>query len=185
MIDNYRIACTLKALHVDAMRSVQDKRYIEAINLFKKALKIEETLKVYQEACKTLINIANVYYMMGHYAQALETLKCAESKFKDDCDSDTTYNLQSMNGLLHLLLKHYPKSVSYYEKCLRLTVDQTKKAKAQYQLACVYYKMNNIGFALEHANAARLIFSRIKNSSGKRDSEVLLRKVKEVNCFDL
>jgi tetratricopeptide (TPR) repeat protein len=184
MFDNQTIANTLKAWNLDAMQCVQDKRYQEAINKFKKALKIEETLQIHREAGQTLINMANVYYMMGQYAPALKILKCAESKFKDDCDSDTIYNLQSMNGLLHFLLKHYPTSLSHYKKCLELPVDQNKKAKTQYQLACVYYKMKNIGFAMEHVNVAILIFSKTSNSSGRRDCETLLRKIKNM-FFDI
>jgi hypothetical protein len=57
MLDNHAIANTLKSWNVDAMKCVQDKRYPEAINLFKKALKIEETLQIHREAGQTLIMV--------------------------------------------------------------------------------------------------------------------------------
>jgi tetratricopeptide (TPR) repeat protein len=169
MIDKEKIAETLKLLNKAAIMETTRGNYEQALTIFGQSQELEQQLGLRLQVGESLVNKANVYFLMEKYDLCLEALKQAGEIFQKEKNPRGIFKSQQLAGEVHFRNKEYDKSAQVYEKCLRISSGGRERAISCFQAAVSYLKLKNNYKAQDYLGKSIAEFTRLDDKTGLID----------------
>jgi tetratricopeptide (TPR) repeat protein len=165
-VENEKIAEALKLMNKAAMMEIAQGNYENALEIFKQNSILEEKLGLKVQIAESLINAANVYYLMKDYDTAHDKLTRALEIFKRERVASGSFRACQMMGEVCFSKKSFDNAAKYFEECIRMNLGGKETALSYFQAAVTYIKLNNYYKAQEYLNRSLMEFERQNDKTG-------------------
>ncbi|TDW51701.1 class 3 adenylate cyclase [Flavobacterium sp. 270] len=158
----------------DSILNVGEKRqnagkFLEAMVLFEKSLKIYQSLKDQKGIGNSFNKIATTYYYQGDYLKALSYYtKCKETYEKVHFKKGISSALNNM-GAVYYYLGNYPKALEFYNQAIKIQKkigDKKIIAASTQNIGGIYVDIKDYANAMLYSKKANAIYTELKDSIG-------------------
>lgn len=158
----------------DSLLSVGEKRqnagkFLEAMVLFEKSLKIYQNLKDQKGIGNSFNKIATTYYYQGDYLKALSYYtKCKEIYEKVNFKKGISSALNNM-GAVYYYLGNYPKALEFYNEAIKIQKkigDKKIIAATTQNIGGIYVDIKDYSNAMIYSKKANALYNELKDSIG-------------------
>lgn len=144
-------------------------KYLEAMALFEKSLKISQNLGDQKGIGNSFNKIATTYYYQGNYLKALSYYsKCKEIFEKIGFKKGSSSALNNM-GAVYYYLGNYPKALEFYNEAIKIQkkIGDIKVIAATTQnIGGIYVDIKDYSNAMIYSKKANAIYTELKDSIG-------------------
>ena len=166
MNENERIAAGLQQLNRSAVAAVGSGALDEGLELFRKALAIEDHLGFTSHAAETLLNIATTCLMLEDLPEALAAVDGALELFQRQRRPDDQRRALSLRAEVLHRSGHNREAAQSLENALRLSPISGERANLYFQAAVVYRHQEQHFRAQEYLGRALAEFDQTGNKRG-------------------
>ncbi|MEJ6951280.1 tetratricopeptide repeat protein [Natronospora cellulosivora (SeqCode)] len=163
------IANEIKALHVGAIRAINNNDYTTAERNYRKALLITEKIKYYEGMALTLYNMANLSILQGDLIEAINN--AADScRFYKKAGTINRNSTELLNNILikskNLAIRHekkreFKKAIKLFAACLPFANEKDAKA-LKYEIKLLEKIMKNERKGKEEMSSSKKIADLLK-----------------------
>ena len=158
----------------DSLLSIGEKRqeagkFLDAMALFEKSLKIYQKLGNQKGIGDGYNKIATTYYYQGDYIKALSYYtKCKETYERINFKKGISSALNNM-GAVYYYLGNYPKALEFYNQAIKIQKkigDKKIIAATTQNIGGIYIDIKDYSNAMIYSQKANAIYKELKDSTG-------------------
>jgi len=162
MRDTEKIAVLLKELNKKAILNLRKRNFKEALLIFEKCFLFEEKLGFKEQSLKTLINIANTYYLEKEYKKTILYLEKALNYLNDINNKELEYKIFDLMGNTYFIMEDLKKASDCFLSILNPGISESKQAALSFKLTIILLKQKKYRQAEVKINKALFIFEKLK-----------------------
>ncbi len=173
-LESYDLSDSLGYLKGKAISNKLTGRYFRekfdynlALDNYKSALNIYQSLGDKRAICFCRSDMAYVYYLMGNYPKAIEFFYDSRNIALEFNDKRHVIECSQMLGVIYQMQGNYPKSTEDLQKALLLAEEINDRefiADIYTNLGIVYMKQKNDSLAINTYQKAQKIYEELKNN---------------------
>jgi len=164
--ENKKIADSLLSIGVKRQDAG---KFLDAMALFKKSLKIYQKLSDQKGIGDSYNKIATTHYYQGDYLKALSYYtKCKETYEKVNFKKGISSALNNM-GAVYYYLGNYPKALEFYNQAIEIQKkigDKKIIAATTQNIGGIYIDIKDYSNAMIYSQKANAIYKELKDSTG-------------------